>query len=84
MEVEGTTNAVIKVVTCDMFEFDLSQTELNQQKTPGAWRVSRGPPNVTYCVGNRLGFGCIRRRAAQQLAMLLKSTRRCCVHSTPF
>lgn len=34
MEVEGTTNAVLKVVTCDMFEFNLDQTELCREQTP--------------------------------------------------
>lgn len=36
VEVEGTTNAVLKVVTSDMFEFDLDQNELNKEMKPGA------------------------------------------------
>lgn len=43
VEVEGTTNSVLKVVTCDMFEFDLDQNELNNiQEAPGAC-VRYGP-----------------------------------------
>eukprot|EP00752_Nemacystus_decipiens_P007044 g6317.t1 len=36
VQVDGTTNAVLKVVTCDMFELDLDQKALNQRQKEGA------------------------------------------------
>lgn len=36
VEVEGTTNTVLKVVTCDLFEINLDQNELVGEQPPGA------------------------------------------------
>lgn len=33
--VEGGTNTVVKVVTCDLFDFDLDQKKLMSEMPPG-------------------------------------------------
>ena len=70
VEVEGTTNAVIKIVTCDMFDFELDQNTLNKEMQPGAC-VKHGPPNVACCTFFRFLCGGIRRCAQLTVYLIL-------------
>lgn len=35
VDVDGQTNTVVKVITCDFFELDLDQNELSKDLSPG-------------------------------------------------